>query len=48
MDYRSQWKQVSLKALELFMESEINNNTEPIMTTTKKNNANSTNANSTR
>jgi hypothetical protein len=42
MEYRHQWKQVSLKALEFFMESEINNNSEPIMTTDKKYNANST------
>ena len=31
MGYRNQWKQVSLKALEFFAESEINNNSEPIM-----------------
>jgi hypothetical protein len=38
MEYRNQCKQVSLKALEffMFMESEINNNTEPIVTTKKR------------
>jgi hypothetical protein len=36
MEYRNQWKQVSLKALEFFTEKETNNNPEPIMTTTKQ------------
>jgi hypothetical protein len=42
MEHRNQWKHVSLKALEFFNESETNNHSEHIMTTTKKNNANST------
>jgi hypothetical protein len=41
MEHRNQWKQVSLKALEFFTESETNNNSEPIMTK-KKNNTNRT------
>ena len=36
MEHRNQWKQVCLKALEFFTESEINNNTEPVMTTKYK------------
>ena len=36
MEHRNQWKQVSLKALEFFTESETNNNSEPIMTTKKR------------
>ena len=36
MEHRNQWKQVSLKALEFFTESETNNNSEPIVTTTTK------------
>jgi hypothetical protein len=36
MEHRNQWKQVSLKALEFFTESEIKNNYEPIMTTKKR------------
>jgi hypothetical protein len=35
MEYRNQWKQVSLKAMEFFTESEINYNTESVMTTKK-------------
>ena len=35
MGHINQWKQVSLKALGFFTESETNNNSEPIMTTTK-------------
>ena len=43
MEHRNQWKQVSLKALEFFTETETNNNSETIMTTKKKkNNAKST------
>ena len=36
IEYRNQWKQVSLKALEFFMESEINNNTEYVMNKKKE------------
>jgi hypothetical protein len=36
MERRNQWRQVGLKAMQFFTESAINNNTEPIMTTTKK------------
>ena len=36
MEHRNQWKQVSLKALEFFTESETNNNNEPTMTTNKR------------
>ena len=42
IEHRNQWRQVSLKALGFFTESETNNNSEPIMTANKKNNANST------
>ena len=42
IEHRNQWKQVNLKALEVFTEIETNNNADPTMTTTKKNNANST------
>ena len=42
MEHRNQWKQVSLKSLEFVTEIETNNNSDPTMTTTKKNNANST------
>jgi hypothetical protein len=31
MEYRNQWKQVSLKALEVFTEGEINNNTTDLL-----------------
>jgi hypothetical protein len=36
MEYRNQWKHVSLKALEFFTEKETNTNFEPIRTTTTK------------
>jgi hypothetical protein len=36
MEHRNQWKQVSLKALENFTESETNNNYEPTMTANKR------------
>ena len=36
MEHRNQWKQVSLRALEFFTESETNNNYEPIMTAKKR------------
>ena len=36
MEHRNQWKQVSLTALEFFTESGTKNNSEPIMTTTKR------------
>ena len=36
MEHRNQWKQVSLKALEFFTESETNNNNEPTMTANKR------------
>ena len=42
MEHRNQWKQVSLKALEFFTEIETNINADLNMTTTKKNDANST------
>ena len=38
MEYRNQWKQVSLKALEFFTESKISNNAEPNMTLQQNNN----------
>ena len=36
MEHRNQWKQVSLKALEFFTETETNNNSETIMTKKKR------------
>jgi hypothetical protein len=42
MEYRNQWKQVSRIALEFSKESETKDISEPITTTTRKSNANST------